>query len=753
MTSKGLRGATLWGPKWRGGASTARGLAGLPRRRVVEPRRGSARFLRVLSDSDREVEPESFADLDGFEGVDLEGEFPFELDAYQREAGEAIRRGESVLVTAPTGAGKTVVAEIALKLALGSGGKRAIYTTPIKALSNQKFHELEELFGQGNVGLITGDVKIRPHAPCIVMTTEILRNILYQEINREGRGRNNRSNDRLDFGAVDCVILDEVHYLGDEERGTVWEETIIYLPSHVNLVCLSATLSNAEEIRDWVVETRKEPMSLIKWNMRPVPLTFYWTLFDLDRERTELEKFYRLDRRGGSKSMSKRMSSLVHVKESSPDLRDVLSILSGRKMLPAIYFIFKRTQCDISAIRARKVLKKSKHFRLAPEDREYLRRAIADLKRDHPESVRHDLVDPFLSGISSHHAGLMPAWKLLVEKAFQRGHLKLVFATHSLALGINMPAKTVVMSDVEMRKGGPGFYTREVLTHNSIMQLSGRAGRRGFDTEGSCVMLNSTTCSLSTLTHSMDQGPGPVESSFKAKYGMVLNLIDSMGLESSKDLMKRSFKSYQVNQMNRLDSESYERVVREFDARVKCLCACNALDAATSVLLPLGEVASQIKAENELWMAMCVTSQHIYTLGPKELAGVMAALITRESLRLHKTTECALSASERVYACLESLEPEWERLVEFQAREGIDETPFVDRRLAGMAEHWAGGASWREVRESCPNLDEGDIVKILHRTQDMLRQMASLSLIPDDLKRTAATAAELFHRAPLTDLV
>lgn len=400
---------------------------------------------------------------------------------------------------------------------------------------------------------------------------------------------------------------------------------------------------------------------------------------------------------------------------------------------------------------------------------------MQQFKAEHPESVKHDLVQPFLSGIASHHAGLLPAWKGLVEQGFQAGLIKLVFATHTLAMGVNMPCKTTVISELEMKRGR----VRGVLTYNDIMQLAGRAGRRGFDKFGSCILFNSPSVSLSRVMRNLKAGPMPVTSSFKADYGMVLNLIDSMGADAAKELLKSSFLNYQCklsaatnnNDAPQRLSESdflrsnwiadegpssemdeYEKVVEEFDNRVVVLGSYDALDIGSMSLLPLGRIAAKIHAENQLWIAIAATSPDIFLLNATELAGFVCALITSESLRLRSSTECSCVPSEKILRCLESLEPAWEKLIELQLTNGISQTPFMDARLAGLAEQWASGASWPSIKDSVAGLDEGDIVKVLHRTQDLLRQFGGLSLLPSEVAERAKAASNLIERSPLTDV-
>ena len=435
------------------------------RERICFPRVVQGDFSNTEESDKDGIESSSSSSAAGYEEL---SRFPFELDSFQSEAGAAISGGQSVLVTAPTGAGKTVIGEIAIRMAL-SKGKRAIYTTPIKALSNQKFFEFQASFGRENVGLITGDVKIQPNADVLVMTTEILRNILYEELG----GQLSLDNSRINFNQVQVVVLDEVHFLGDEDRGTVWEECIIYLPKQVQMVCLSATLSNAEEIVGWMRQVHG-PTDLVTCNKRPVPLTLYWTLFDTEKERTNLEPVYRIDDRGGNIKMSKYMEGLIHLREPTPDFRNMLLVLMKTKKLPAIWFIFRRKMCDIAAMKANRILKNSNI--LKPHERNQLFQMIQELKATNPESVRDDLVQPFLSGIASHHAGLLPAWKGLVEQAFQAGLIKVIFATHTLAMGINMPARTTVISELEMRRGG-GKRGSSCVGGTSSIDLSRRRGK------------------------------------------------------------------------------------------------------------------------------------------------------------------------------------------------------------------------------------------------------------------------------------
>ncbi|MFI3300833.1 MAG: DEAD/DEAH box helicase, partial [Candidatus Gastranaerophilales bacterium] len=353
-------------------------------------------------------------------------EFPFELDDFQKQACDFINDGKSVVVCAPTGAGKTVIAQHAIHNALKEG-KRIFYTTPLKALSNQKFYDFGEKYGHDKVGLLTGDTSLNKKAQIVVMTTEVFRNMLY--------GTN--------FGAVadnlkdvQYVVLDEVHYMNDEQRGTVWEESIIYCPTNVQLIALSATVANAQELTDWIntVHSRTE---LVDTDFRPVPLRFHY--FDSSQPDKLLPLLTPSGQLNNKIKPEKKVFGRKFQNKRS-FVNDVIRNLAQKEMLPAIYFTFSRRKCDEQMEKASglELVTRAEHAQI----KQYVEEYVAE----NPHLYNNKHIQYLCCGVASHHAGLLPGWKSLVEKLFQKGLIKVVFATETLAAGINMPARSTVIS-------------------------------------------------------------------------------------------------------------------------------------------------------------------------------------------------------------------------------------------------------------------------------------------------------------------
>src|SRR5947209_2427961 len=390
--------------------------------------------------------------------------YPFSLDDFQLEAIRAIEAGQSVIVSAPTGAGKTLVAEFAIHMALATG-KRIAYTTPLKALSNQKFNDFTRVLGAETVGILTGDVKVNPHGRVLVMTTEILRNALY------GSGLE-------DLG---YIVLDECHYMGDEGRGTVWEEIIVNAPQDVLLVGLSATVANVKEIADWISIVHR-PIVPIFHPHRPVPLSY--AVADLAGEVHEIAEVRAgRARRVGDESRGPDARGRWYTRRVV-DPVVLIADLEARGWLPAIYFIFSRAGCE----RAMDDVLAEGRGLLTAAQRDDVERAINELVEESPtvaESALNQTVFQALRlGVGLHHAGILPSVKRLIELSFERGLCKVVFATETMSLGIHMPARSVVLQGVTKRTDR-GF---RALSHNELTQMAGRAGRRGIDPEGKCVI-------------------------------------------------------------------------------------------------------------------------------------------------------------------------------------------------------------------------------------------------------------------------
>lgn len=457
--------------------------------------------------------------------------FDFEPDDFQIEAAQAIEGGLSVVVTAPTGSGKTLVAEAAIHLALARGMK-AFYTTPIKALSNQKFADFSAIHGDGAVGLLTGDNVVNPDAPLIVATLEVLRNMIYTDP------------DYLE--AVGLVVLDEAHYLQDRARGAGWEEVIIHCPDHVQFICLSATISNNAEFASWIGE-RRGPTSLIATDHRPVPLESMYMVKDRMGAQT-LHLLPTFTKRDGRTRPNPRIESMLRLEKgrrrrfTTPNRTETVERLAAEDMLPAIYFIFSRAGCDAAAMRL-----VDAGLRLTDrEERESIREIVEERTSHLTETDLAVLgYDHWITGlevgVAAHHAGLVPAFKETVEELFELGLLKVVFATETLALGINMPARSVVLESLSKFNGE----SHEVLRPGDYTQLTGRAGRRGIDVEGFGVVLHSPFVNFSQVTEVASLGAHQLKSSFRPTYNMTANLIANYPETEAESLLEASFAAFQ----------------------------------------------------------------------------------------------------------------------------------------------------------------------------------------------------------------
>ena len=451
-------------------------------------------------------------------------EFPFELDDFQKEACDYITNGKSVVVCAPTGAGKTVIAEHAINQALKNGYK-VFYTTPIKALSNQKYNDFSQKYGAEKVGLLTGDSSYNRNGQIVVMTTEVFRNMLY------GTNFGSVTDNLKD---VRYVILDEVHYMNDEQRGTVWEESIIYCPTNIQIIALSATVANADKLTDWI-NTVHSDTKLVNTDFRPVPLRFYY--FDSSQPNTILPLLTpsgALNNKIKPEKKQFKRGKLVQRKYTS---KDVVRVLHEKNMLPAIYFTFSRKKCD------EQMEKCADLCLVTPDEQKEIKRIIDDYIAENPYLYKNKHIEYLLCGVASHHAGLLPAWKVLVEKLFQKGLIKVVFATETLAAGINMPARSTVISSISKRTDN-GHRT---LTPSEFLQMSGRAGRRGMDEIGYVTIVGTAFQSPEEVAELVLSEANPLESKFSPSYSMVLNLLQRFTLEETKELVLKSFGYFSSN--------------------------------------------------------------------------------------------------------------------------------------------------------------------------------------------------------------
>src|SRR5215211_2129722 len=500
--------------------------------------------------------------------------YPFGFDDYQREACGHLEAGSGVLVAAPTGAGKTIVGEFAVFLAL-SIGRKCFYTTPIKALSNQKYADLVRRHGASNVGLLTGDTSVNSEAPIVVMTTEVLRNMIYA-----------RSSTLANLG---YVVLDEVHYLADRFRGAVWEEVIIGLAESIQLVALSATVSNAEDFGEWLSEVRGE-MAVVVSERRPVPLYQHvlvgHALYDLFADLAptaretpaetksevnpalikiarEESRFVRDDARR-PRGRSGRGRRTVNYGSGSyggaahraryagtgrrphslrvPSRPELAGLLDDEQLLPAIVFIFSRVGCDAAV---QQLLESGVRLTTTAEQQQIAaitERHVAGLSDGDLQALDYDLFAEALDrGVAAHHAGMLPSFKECVEEAFVRGLIKIVFATETLALGINMPARSVVLEKLIKFDGE----VHADITPGEYTQLTGRAGRRGIDVEGHAVVLWQPGLDPRAVAGLASRRTYPLRSSFAPTYNMAANLVASVGRERARTLLEQSFAQFQ----------------------------------------------------------------------------------------------------------------------------------------------------------------------------------------------------------------
>jgi ATP-dependent RNA helicase HelY len=470
----------------------------------------------------------------------------FPLDEFQEQSCRALANGKGVLVAAPTGAGKTIVGEFAIHLALEKDLK-VFYTTPIKALSNQKYAELAKRYGSERVGILTGDSNQNSDAQIVVMTTEVLRNMIYAN-----------SNSLISLG---YVVMDEVHYLADRFRGAVWEEVILHLPKDVKIVSLSATVSNAEEFGAWLDEVRGDTEIIVS-EIRPVPLNQHvlfgdemLELFDEEggtlrvnpdlagRHAAKLRQPFNKPNRGRQNSYhdNSRNNQARINRISKPEIVD---ILDDQDLLPAIFFVFSRAGCE-QGVKACQ----SHGIRLTTtEEKNQIREIV--------ESRVHSIADEDLAtlgyyewltglerGVAAHHAGMLPAFKEVVEELFLRKLVKVVFATETLALGINMPARTVVLERLD-KYNGEG---RVNLTPGEYTQLTGRAGRRGIDTEGHSVIQWGANLDPASVAGLASKRTYPLISPFRPTYNMAVNLIEAFGRERAREVLETSFAQFQAD--------------------------------------------------------------------------------------------------------------------------------------------------------------------------------------------------------------
>ncbi len=635
---------------------------------------------------------------------------PFTPDPFQREAIAHLEAGASVVVTAPTGAGKTLVAEAAIELAR-LRGERAFYTTPIKALSNQKFSDLRAAYGEDAVGLLTGDNVVNGDAGIVVMTTEVLRNMIYSDLQR--------------LGSLGIVILDEVHYLQDRYRGPVWEEVIIHLPAHVQLVNLSATIANPEEFADWV-RARRGRTELVVETHRPVPLESTYMLKDRHREdRVELFPVFDRSRKRANPMVNKLLKKGRgrFRRFLAPRRLEVVEHLAALGMLPAIYFIFSRAGCDQAA----QQVAGAGLGLTTPEERAQIGAIVAErtahLGQDDLTVLGFSgWVAGLECGVAAHHAGMVPAFKETVEAVFTAGLVKVVFATETLSLGINMPAKTVVLERLSKFTGE----THELLQPGDYTQLTGRAGRRGIDTAGTAVVLHQRDIPFDKVAGIAAQGSHPLVSSFAPTYNMAVNLVANYPQERAEELLMASFAQHRLDlRRSELTSRLADRRREAEEFRAKAECGRGDITGYAA-----RAVGSDVRQRMRDFAQASIPGD-VFELpgreGPQRWAMVARGygpnprlLLVDESGALQRLAAEDLSPASAVVGTIELPEPfrPRDRSYRRTVAAAIKDAPPVDRRNA------ATGRSEDPVA-SCPDL--ADHLKWLDRAAKAERDAARLA--------------------------
>ena len=668
------------------------------------------------------------------------GRYPFVLDSFQEEAIHHIAAGSSVIVSAPTGAGKTLIAEYAIFRALAQG-QRLAYTTPIKALSNQKYADFCRRFGSDNVGILTGDVQVNSQAPILVMTTEILRNMFYLQ-----------PPENLGY-----VVLDECHYMGDEGRGTVWEEIIINCPKDVPLVALSATVSNIDEIAAWISDIHR-PIVAIQHPVRPVPLEYF--LVDLQgnimRARDMVKKGHALLKDDGRGHQ--------HRRRHGPDLGRLLLQLQARRWLPAIYFIFSRAGCEAVL---RRCLRDGIRFidgQGADEVETAIEKTLSDYPSIAPEGELNRLIfDGLRQGIGIHHAGMLAPLKRLTEVLFERGLVQVVFATETMSLGIHMPAKSVVIENLRKRSDY-GFRTLRV---GELTQMAGRAGRRGIDSKGMCLVVVEGREALNEALRLIKGEPEPIESRFRIGYSSAAMLIQSLhDPQAIRKTIERSFGQFQNRQRIRLLETERERFLHQRERRGKhSKQAWPTLEQRTRQLallqdsywdeflrittilhhfgcLKAGELSSEgrlvatLRHDNELLVARVLFSGVLDGLMPAELAALLSCLSEESREGEVRYSWSLLKQHRDLQERLQSMGRLAQELHEVQRAHQVTLPVSVQVGYLAASYRWASGEEdWAGLVRDTYGGHEGDLIRAFRRLIDLCRQLAESPEVEASLRQ------------------
>ena len=609
-----------------------------------------------------------------------------ELDPFQQEAFAAVDQGKSLIVAAPTGCGKTLIAEYAVDVSMRQG-KRVIYTAPIKALSNQKYRDFRKRFGSDAVGIQTGDVTINPDARLLIMTTEIFRNLILED------------SERLE--GIYYAIFDEIHYLDDPERGTVWEESIILAPHEIRFMCLSATVPNIRELATWMGTVRQTQFTVIEETHRPIPLrhSFFHPKFGMMNLKA-IKRKYR-------SNPAERKRFLRH----KPSSRSIIDMVLRQGQVPVLYFCFNRRACERNAEMHRRL------NLLSAAEKEQVREMVDDLTRqyhlDGYDKIGY-LRSLWEAGCAFHHAGILPAAKEIVERLFTAGLIKLLFCTETFALGINMPASAVVFDELEKFDGVQFNY----LMTREYNQMAGRAGRRGMDEEGyvySQVIPEATDPRhLERLLYGTNER---ISSRFYASYSTILNLYSRFG-EGSFDIFRRSLHNFKRGVFAL--TKQYQKEEEQINNRISFLQAMGFLDG--TVLTEKGRLAAAVSGY-EIQTAELYYSRSFDECTVQQLPVVLAAIVTEESRRRKAVVPSSVRLKFEAEKVIHRLRTgEIHHHITAPVRE-------MDFSLAAPVYAWASGCTLKELLAF--GVPEGDLVRLLRMTIQLLRTLRDR--IPDPL--------------------
>ncbi|MBI4598268.1 MAG: DEAD/DEAH box helicase [Candidatus Omnitrophica bacterium] len=635
---------------------------------------------------------------------------PFPYDPFQQRAIEAIDRKVSVFVAAPTGCGKTVLADYVIERTLQEK-QRVIYTAPIKALSNQKFRDFSALHGD-NVGILTGDVTINPQAPLIIMTTEIYRNTLLENPDR--------------LAAYRWVIFDEIHYLDDEERGTVWEESILFTPPQINLLALSATIPNVHEIAQWIRTVHQREVAVIEETHRPVPLT---TLFQCqNRVMTSLAELKREGYHGHDSLRMPRHRGYGHHHEQlihANRLDRLIDELRQRDHLPCILFTFGRRRAEDLAQEVA-----DRHL-VSPREQEILRRQFEALCAQF--QIRQDRTIETLGrlinrGVGYHHAGMLPTAKEVMERCFTSRLLKLIVTTETFALGINMPARSIVLDAIQKRADS-GF---EMLRRRAFLQMAGRAGRRGMDDAGFAYLrINPSHVTFPEVTRLLSGAPEPVRSRFNTTYATLLNLYRRHG-RGLLSLFPKTLYYFQTS------GERRAAGLAVMERKLDLLHAMSYLTAER--LTPKGDFGAWVYGY-ELLLTELYMKGELTHLDPVSLAVLMAAVVYEPRPRMgppkrHRLALRLAHAAEEPLARIHKMEARYQVMPKTKA-------PAF--HLSYAMEAWMSNAPFEKLTRLC-EVDEGEIVRYFRMSVQLLRQLAESPASDPTLQATAMKAFRRINR-------